>query len=243
MITIFYSLPNTQPSWEQDEVEDILNFKTSLQEGGQFINCNCCGTRRLTGEFYAAIVDINDPLLHPLARSLDAMPLLVADVTNGIRLCKRCYRSLKDHTLPKFAAANNMVFGEPPVELTRLSEVELSLISRVSAFVEVHRLTGGAQWGTSSNIANFYNNITEVLSKLPRSIDSINTIYVRVAHTNPRQHLIRPTYIRAALHWLKANNPLYADVIIDEAAVQALYEARPAEVILDDDIVCIVTIQ
>lgn len=213
----------------------MTNFKASLQDGSKFVNCNSCGTRRLVGEFYPTIVDINDPILHPLARTIEARPMLVADYNSGIRLCKRCHSSLSKHKLPKHAAANNLIFGDPPLELTRLSDVELSLICRVSSFVQVHRLTGGTQWGTSANIANFYNNITEILAKLPRSIDNIDIIYVRVAHTNPRQHLIRPTFIRAALQWLKINNPLYSDVIIDEVAIAALHGAQPREIILDAD--------
>ena len=109
-----------------------------------------------------------------------------------------------------------------PEELKVLNDVELHMISQVDAFVSVHRLFGGGQWSTKGNIINFYNNVTEIVKKLPRSVDNINLAFVRFIGSRVDEYVVRPPKLRAALSWLKTNNPLYADIIIDEELLRAM---------------------
>lgn len=200
----------------------------------QFKVCNCCGARKLVEKFTTDLYDRQDDILLPLARTVGGQITLVGAVSEqGVQLCQKCYKALRDSRLPQLAAANNFLFADIPAVLLDLSPIELRLIARVDPFVTVHRLNGG-QYGTADNIVNFYNEVEVVLQKLPRSIENINTIYVRVAGSTTRQHVVRPHKIRAALQWLKANNALYTDIIIDEEVLATLSRAQPQEIEVDD---------
>lgn len=195
--------------------------------------CNSCGARKLVDKFHPNLYSTTDGILAPLARTFGAQAMLCGAYTErAVRLCQQCHKALQAHKLPKYAIANNLEFGDIPQVLKDLTAIELRLIGRVDPFVTVHRLAGG-QYGTKDNIVNFYNDVTSVLQKLPRSIDNISTIFVRLAGSSTRQHVIRPNKIREALHWLKSNNQLYHDIIIDEEVLATLEERQPAEIVLD----------
>jgi hypothetical protein len=167
---------------------------------------------------------------------VDRQPSLVGNYDNGITLCTRCYDNLNGGLLPKFAAANHLQFGPIPEVLSVLSDIELRMISQVEAFVTVRRLDGG-QYGTKDNIVNFFNDVMHVVKKLPRPASNIKLVFVRITGYQVREHLVRPDRIRAALHWLKAHNPLYADVIIDEELLARWdhYASQPQQVVIEAD--------
>jgi hypothetical protein len=138
-----------------------------------------------------------------------------------------CYKSLTAGELPKFTAANNFQFGNIPEQLSILSEIEMHLISQVLPFVTVVRLDGG-QYGTSGNVVNFENDILYLVKHLPRALDNISLMFGRVRGHAAWEYVIRPPRICAALVWLKENNPLYADVIIDEDVLACMGELAAA---------------
>ena len=155
----------------------------------------------------------------------------------GVILCIKCYDQLYKGELPKLAVANSLDFGMIPLELSVLSDIELRLISLIDAFVTVKRLDSG-QYATTDNMVNFYNNMNHLVKKLPRPLDSINIIFVRVAGQQLQEHVVRPTRVRTALHWLVEHNPLYADVIIDEEALvhMKVNSAQPPQVDIKADL-------
>ena len=58
--------------------------------------------------------------------------------------------------------------------------------------------------------------MTEIVKKLPRSVNNINFAFICFIGNRVDEYVVRPPKLRAALSWLKTNNLLYADVIIDE---------------------------
>ena len=62
----------------------------------------------------------------------------------------------------------------------------------------------------------------EIVKKLPRSVNNINLAFICFIGSRVDEYVVRPPKLRAALSWLKTNNPLYADVIIDEELLYAI---------------------
>jgi len=181
----------------------MRNFQKEVEDSRIFCVCNCCGGRHPKSQFRPFLYTLTDDLLNPLICDTRG-PTLIGDYTSGIRICNKCYDSLHADKLPKFAVANGLDFGSIPEKLTVLNEIELHMISQVDPFVSLHKLPEEGQWGTKRNIVNFRNNVTEIVKKLPHSVDSINLMFVRfIGITVVEEHVISPLKIRTALLWLK----------------------------------------
>ena len=62
-----------------------------------------------------------------------------------------------------------------------------------------------------------------ILPRHPHDIEIIKVMFPDSNnHINPKQYQIHPGHLRAALLWLKTNNFLYTDVIIDENLLEQL---------------------
>ncbi|KAL1664947.1 hypothetical protein GGF50DRAFT_126842 [Schizophyllum commune] len=103
------------------------------------------------------------------------------------------------------------------------------------------------QRGMKGHIIIYPQRPSDIAKLLPPSLDDIQAaICVLFIGSNPpspdwlRQHAkpltARPAKVRAALRWLKANNRLYKDIVINEAVLQ---EMDDLEHVLDVPIQCI----
>ncbi|PKY12906.1 hypothetical protein RhiirB3_322927, partial [Rhizophagus irregularis] len=139
--------------------------------------------------------------------------------------CRRCY---SEKIMPnKFSAENNMDPGEVPEELRDLTEIEEMLIARAFTVMSVYRLRGG-QYGYRGNVINFPQDVHEFATRLPRNPLSLEILIIRRHSASDltafRDFTVRRAKVTRALQWLKANNRYYADIIIDEEALQSLPE-------------------
>lgn len=135
-----------------------------------------------------------------------------------VYVCNRCKR---DKNEPKrFSADNDMNPGKVPSCLRGLSQVEEMLIARACPIMAIYR------------------NIQGFLDSLPRNVCELPVLLVRRSgqentHTDLR---VRREQVLAALEWLKANNPFYADITIDIAALSQLPEdGIPSTLLTVDD--------
>lgn len=174
--------------------------------------------------------------------------------------CRFCYRTLSKNVMPRCALANGMFVGEVPDCLKDLTVVEEAMIARRRAKCwiihlnegggGVHRTDAGASHGASlpstqrgmkGHIIVYPSAPQNIGSVLPPSMEETVTpmCVVFVGSCRPSKEwlrtkakplLVRREKVRSALIWLKNNNPLYADVTIDNELLDSLPEESVAPV-------------
>ena len=152
--------------------------------------------------------------------------------------CKHCRRSLNADSpkLPPEAIANDNWSGPVPPELSCLTDAEIIFISRGFTVRSLKQLRrdgdpSSRQYGLFGSTVSFPHEGASVLQQLPRSVASaceMITVYFSDGNSNHlrfcKEHVVRRSKVHAALLWLKAHNPHYADIEIDMDALTALPE-------------------
>ena len=147
---------------------------------------------------------------------------------NSIGACTKCAKHKHlDYFMIKTALPTWMKKGKHqfqlPAELSGLSHAEKMLIQRISPFVPLHHIKRGI-FGLRGHVCAFDQDVNEFLQRLPRTRDDttllkvVQSIRAEVGSTNSTStkcFRVRRTKIKGALEWLKANNPLYGDIIIE----------------------------
>ena len=141
--------------------------------------------------------------------------------------------SLQKGQLPKLALANDMWIGDIPFELAVLTMPERILITKhfpAAYIVKMFPKCKGATSlndGLQGNVSTYRLDIAEIADMvadniMPRPIKILVSI-IGVTIVGPKNiperslpgfFRVRRQQVKAGLTWLKANNPLYADIII-----------------------------
>ena len=138
-------------------------------------------------------------------------------------MCKTCDRALKRRVMPLQAKANGLQLCNIPPEL---SDLELRLISLCVPFMKMVALPSGKQQSIhrpAVNVPSKVDTICDVLPRLPSQSELVPLKLKRkVAYRGHYMYdYITPQKLLDALRFLKANNPLYADIDINEQWVEA----------------------
>ncbi|KAK3916579.1 Cysteine--tRNA ligase [Frankliniella fusca] len=141
------------------------------------------------------------------------------------RVILPCYQQMKCgrycHYL--FTKDNNMDPGIVPNELTGLTYIEKQLICRVHPVFSVYKVNR-VQYKYKGQVINFPQNVQTVADKLPHLVADLNNLVVvkLTSDVELKDFYVRKDKVLNALCWLKANNPLYNDVVIDYCRIAAL---------------------
>ena len=189
----------------------------------------------------------------PLANLMIDPDGVTQDSENDIflQLCVRCDSSLQNGKLPRLAIANLNVLGSIPSEMKNMTMVEEMLISRCRAKCCIVKLQDhradvslpSSQRGFKGNIIVYPQRVEGLVDHLPPPVDDVihPICVIFVGQTVPSKSwlkekayplVVRREVVRRNLLWLKAHNPLYKDIKIDETRLQAL----PVEGLLDYNI-------
>lgn len=166
-------------------------------------------------------------------------------------ICQECLGSLSEDEMPKFSLANNLWLGDVPFQLSRLTLPERILISRYYPAAYIVKLypkqQGATSWdekqlhrGLRGNVSTYRLDPQQVATVICGSGTSempppakILSATVGVTFIGPKglttksmpaMFRVRRSAVREALQWLKANNPIYADIEISEDRLQELPE-------------------
>ncbi|KAE8752107.1 hypothetical protein FOCC_FOCC001269 [Frankliniella occidentalis] len=148
-------------------------------------------------------------------------------------VCDQCGRRSLEFTprrscgrmCKKFTAENMMDPGEVPDALRALTFVEQQLIARVHPVVCVYKIRGH-QMGYSGNVISFPQNVNELARSLPHRVQDLTSV-VAVRMRDSSGHVdfrVRSGVVRAALVWLRENNPHYANIDLNEDNLALLPE-------------------
>ena len=116
-----------------------------------------------------------------------------------------------------------MIPSPVPTELQNLTEVEEMLIARALPIMRVYIKPGG-QRGYSGHCVNLPQNVKELATSLPRYPKDLSVIIVKVKGKDNsfRDVAVRREKVHNALLWLVQNNPHYAELEINEDALNSL---------------------
>ena len=186
---------------------------------------------------------------HPNHHLTDGMLLEPAGINavGNATICDQCNHKLLRNTLPPLSLANNMWIGEIPWVLKVLSLPERLLIAKyypVAYIVKLYPKDKRARYwksemasGLKGNVSTYRLDSEEIQNIIqgpfmppPASILSSIIGVTFVGPNNvpsslmPEMLYVRRNRVREALEWLKANNPLYHDMVISEERLSQLPE-------------------
>lgn len=170
--------------------------------------------------------------------------------------CASCLRSLKANKQPKFSLANDMWIGDIPNELANLTLPEKILIAKYYSAAQIIKLypkqknsdswdKAGMHNALKGNVSTYHLDSKQVVSmvegrKYPPN-PKILSATIGVTFVGPKgvpekvmpyMFRVRRRRVREALVWLKANNPLYANIQICEENLASLPEDGVPEEIM-----------
>ncbi|CAF0815681.1 unnamed protein product [Adineta steineri] len=151
-------------------------------------------------------------------------------------ICIECWSSLTKEKIPKFSVANKVWIGDIPKELQGLTIPEQRLIAiyrHNSCIVKLHssfHSTATAQSAIKGNCISFPQNVVNIAATLPLELDelcdSLKIIFVgcRIPERNQLKTVltVRKKKVSEALRWLRQNNPLYRNILINQSVIDKL---------------------
>jgi hypothetical protein len=166
-------------------------------------------------------------------------------------VCRDCMSNLTKNWLPRLALANGMWIGDVPEELAVLTLPETILIAQhfpAAHIVKLFPASKGAplvNCALQGNVSTYRLDADEIADMVQGNIMPnpskvlASTIGVTIIgpknvqeKTLPGFLWLRRKHVQDALVWLKANNPLYADIVISfERLEQIMENGIPHEVL------------
>ena len=135
-------------------------------------------------------------------------------------ICKTCHSKLLKQQIPCQAVHNNLQVDEIPPELSVLEKLEQILIAQRIVFQKIVVMPKGQQRKIKGAICNVPVECDQTCNTLPRPPERSGIIMLKLKRKLKfRGHVylqaVRPQMILCALNWLKMNNPLYTDIVVD----------------------------
>ena len=136
-------------------------------------------------------------------------------------VCRMCWREMRDGKFPPGALVNGMLSDEAPTILKSLNNIEGMLIKRFRAIQNIFHLRdiGGRKTsmkGTKGVLTLVPVAIDETVEHVADVLPSASKMTIHVSTPWDKTYIVCMDRVVKALHWLKENNPEYADIIIDE---------------------------
>ena len=195
----------------------ITDFQSKIKQGPEFV-CTCC--HRLM--YKQTVIPCTKTKYTKASNEL--LEQIFSAEHNYISLdgmqwvCKTCDAALKRGNMPLQAKANGLQLCPIPNQLSGLNMLELRLISLRVPFMKMVALPSGKQrciHGPAVNVPSKVDTICTVLPRLPSETEL--KLKRKLAYRGHYMYdYISPEKVLTALRWLKQNNPVYADIDINE---------------------------
>ena len=166
----------------------------------------------------------------------------ISGVNGSIYICHNCHRTLKSGKVSAQSKANCMDLEEVPNELKDLNNMEEHTICKRILFMKLVKLPRGKQNGIKGAAVNVPADLRPACNLLPRIPADAHIICLKLKRKLEYKQAylhdtIWPEKVLIALHYLKAHNPLYADIEINENWIQTWQEEdeQPYDGIFDSE--------
>jgi hypothetical protein len=168
--------------------------------------------------------------------------------TDTANMCRECVRALESDKMPSLALANGLWIGTTPHELAFLTLPERLLIAKYFPAAYIIKLypkkKGARHWdksqmysGLKGNVSTYQLDQGQITSMIDGTImpqqAKILAATIGITFVGPRNlpdkclpdvFKVRRSRVQKALEWLKANNPLFANMTISAARLAELPE-------------------
>lgn len=191
----------------------ILSFRKKICEGPFFI---CIVCHRLLYKKTVRIFDetkyiVSDKGIFAYKKSFDGKQYI----------CITCHTKLLKQQVPCQAVCNDLKVEDIPPELAILGKLEQILIAKRIVFEKILVMPKGSQRKIKGAICNVPVECDKTCNVLPRAPEASGIIALKLKRKLQfRGHVyhknVRPEMLHHALNWLKLNNSLYSDIIINE---------------------------
>ena len=154
----------------------------------------------------------------------------ISSIDGSIYICHTCHATLKLGRIPAQSKANRMALDEIPDELKDLNNLELHIICKQILFMKLVKLPRGKQKGIRGAAVNVPADLGPACNLLPRLLPDAHIVSLKLKrkleYNQAYLHdTIRPEKVITALNYLKNNNPLYADIEINEDWIRSWQDA------------------
>ena len=203
----------------------IVSFHSDVKNGPDFV-CTCC--HRLM--YRKSVVSCNtakySKCSNDLLNCVFSADLRYICDTGDEYVCKTCDRALKRGVMPLQAKANGLQLPSIPPQLAELNALELRLICLRLPFMKMVALPSGKQRSIHGPAVNVPSNVDTVCNILPRLPSQSELIPLKLKRKlaykgHYMYDYITPQKLLDALSFLKANNPLYADIDVNQEWLEA----------------------
>ena len=141
--------------------------------------------------------------------------------TGNLWICLTCHSHLSRGSMPPEAQANNLELEPVPIQLKDFNSLEQHLVALTIPFSKIVSLPRGGQPGVKGPCVCVPSDVTVTTKVLPRPLSESDIIAVKLkrkleyqGHVDYKMVNIRK--LQTGLSYLQENNPLYADIEIDE---------------------------
>ena len=143
-------------------------------------------------------------------------------------ICKTCHAKSVQGKTPCQAIVNNLFVDEVSCELECLRKLEQILIAQRIVFEKIVVMPKGQQRKIKGAICNVPVHCDQTCNILPCPPERSGIIMLKLKRKLQfRGHVyfeaVRPAFVQAALTWLKANNRLYKDIVINCTNISTEY--------------------
>ena len=187
----------------------IQTFHDLVKSGPEYI-CTCCDQL-----WYRTSVQMCKPSSYNMCPGniLELCCTNVKSVDNIEWICYTCHSNLKDGKLPACSKANGMKFPQKS-DILNLTSLEERLISPRIPFMQIHELPRGGQFKIHGNVVNVPADVNSTVNVLPRSMNELQTIPVKLKRRLCYKHhytfqSIRPLKVLMAAQYLAKNSKLF----------------------------------
>ena len=152
------------------------------------------------------------------------------DGSTKYTMCSSCLGSLRATALPKFAVANGFAVGELPPDIADVRQIEVLLCSLIHNRMQLVTVDGIGSKVMKGHCINLAADVSAVKDRLlPRTSADMSLAYkvIVVGARTPeekinfeRYHVARRDKVQALLGHFLADNHLYADISMDETAME-----------------------
>ncbi|QSS66644.1 hypothetical protein I7I51_02833 [Histoplasma capsulatum] len=129
-----------------------------------------------------------------------------------------------------YHSANNNLNSDQVPDLPFISQVEEMLIVRVHVFVEIRQVRG-QQYKYKGHVVNFLRDTGHIYNSLPLLLKDLDIIVLRPSNTSAdprlshqfrRDFIVQKAVVKQWLAFLRVNHPGYANIDINQEALEAL---------------------
>ena len=198
----------------------IMSFHSDIKNGPDFV-CSCCHRLMYSKSVVPCNLAKYTKCTNNLLECVFGSDLRYVCDTGNEWVCKTCDRALKRGVMPLQAKANGLKLSQIPAELSDLNALELRLICLRLPFMKMVALPSGKQrsiHGPAVNVPSKVDTICDMLPRLPSQSELVPLKLKRkLAYKGHYMYdYVTPQKLLEALRFLKANNPLYVDIDINE---------------------------